>query len=64
MIRSRWEERFGDRQQELVLIGTGMDEASLRASFDACLLSDDEFARSEAAWRNFSDPFPDWAPRG
>jgi hypothetical protein len=37
-----------------------MDEASLRASFDACLLNDDELARSEAAWHNFTDPFPDW----
>ncbi|WP_323121305.1 zinc metallochaperone GTPase ZigA [Burkholderia alba] len=60
MIRSRWDARFGDRQQELVLIGTEMDEAGLRASFDACLLNDDELAMSEAAWRGFADPFPDW----
>jgi G3E family GTPase len=60
MIRSRWDGRFGDRQQELVLIGTGMDEASLRASFDTCLLSDDELARDETAWRKFTDPFPEW----
>ena len=60
MIRSRWHEPFGDRQQELVLIGTGMDEASLRASFDACLLSDDELDRDEVAWRKFTDPFPEW----
>ncbi|MBB5485121.1 MULTISPECIES: zinc metallochaperone GTPase ZigA [unclassified Paraburkholderia] len=60
MIRSRWHERFGDRQQELVLIGTGMDEAALRASFDACLLSEDELARDEVAWHKFTDPFPEW----
>ncbi|MFL9866547.1 zinc metallochaperone GTPase ZigA [Paraburkholderia fungorum] len=62
MIRSRWDGRFGDRQQELVLIGTGMDEASLRASFDVCLLSDEELTHSESTWRNFPDPFPDWTP--
>jgi G3E family GTPase len=61
MIRSRWDERFGDRQQELVLIGTGMNEASLRASFDACLLNDDELSGSEAMWRGFPDPFPEWS---
>ncbi|MGF6416514.1 zinc metallochaperone GTPase ZigA [Paraburkholderia sp. MM5482-R1] len=60
IIRSRWHERFGDRQQELVLIGTGMDEAALRASFDACLLSEDELARDEVEWHKFTDPFPEW----
>jgi G3E family GTPase len=59
-IRERWDERFGDRQQELVLIGTGMDEAALRAAFDACLLSDAELARPDAAWPGGDDPFPDW----
>jgi G3E family GTPase len=61
MIESRWDERFGDRQQELVLIGTGMNEASLRASFDACLLNDHELSGSQAQWRAFSDPFPEWS---
>jgi G3E family GTPase len=61
MIRSRWDERFGDRQQELVLIGTGMDEVALRASFDACLLSDEELALPETAWCKFADPFPEWS---
>jgi G3E family GTPase len=59
MIRGRWDERFGDRQQELVLIGTGMDEAALRAAFDACLLSDAELALLDDAWLG-DDPFPDW----
>jgi G3E family GTPase len=59
-IRGRWDDRFGDRQQELVLIGTGMDEAALRAAFDACLLSDAELALPESAWRGGDDPFPDW----
>ncbi|MEW6343893.1 MAG: zinc metallochaperone GTPase ZigA [Pseudomonadota bacterium] len=61
MIRSHWDERFGDRKQELVLIGTGMDEVTLRASFNACLLNDDELAQPEVAWRKFCDPFPDWS---
>ncbi|RFA25769.1 hypothetical protein CAI21_18570 [Alkalilimnicola ehrlichii] len=60
LIRSRWEEPYGDRQQELVLIGIDMDEAALRARFDACLLSDEEMAAGPAAWRDYDDPFPRW----
>ncbi|MDH6152599.1 G3E family GTPase [Paraburkholderia sp. WSM4179] len=31
MIAQRWSESFGDRQQELVVIGNCIDEAELRA---------------------------------
>lgn len=60
-IRSRWQEPHGDRQQELVLIGIGMDEAALRARLDACLVSDEEFAGGPAVWKRLADPFPLWA---
>lgn len=62
-IRARWVEPFGDRQQELVMIGMRMDEAALRAGFDACLLSDAEMAAGPAAWERFEDPFPRWIMR-
>lgn len=51
---------YGDRRQELVLIGIDMDETDLRRRLDGCLVSDDEFAGGEAAWRLFNDPFPAW----
>lgn len=35
--RARWEEPHGDRRQELVFIGVGLDEGAMRASLDACL---------------------------
>ncbi len=60
-IRSRWQAPYGDRQQELVLIGIGMDEAGLRARLDACLVSDQEFAGGPAVWERLADPFPPWA---
>jgi len=60
MIRARWEEPFGDAQQELVLIGIGMDEESLRRRLDACLLDDDELALGPEGWGRFEDPFPRW----
>lgn len=60
-IHDRWQEPFGDRQQELVIIGMAMDKASLTATFDACLLTDVEMALGMDAWRTFADPFPQWS---
>ncbi|MBI0326798.1 GTP-binding protein [Burkholderia plantarii] len=51
---------IGDRRQELVLIGIGLDADAWRAKFDACLLDDAEYAAGEAAWRALPDPFPAW----
>lgn len=51
---------FGDRQQELVLIGQGMDEASLRRGLASCLLTAEEVALGKATWRRFPDSFPRW----
>lgn len=60
-IKSRWDEPYGDRQQEIVIIGMQMDKANIEASFNACLLTDEEIAMGMEAWRNLPDPFPKWA---
>jgi len=57
-IRAQWALETGDARQELVLIGTQMDETALRRDFDACLLSDTEMAQGPAAWMQYDDPFP------
>lgn len=60
-IEARWDPAVGDAQQELVLIGMQMDEAALRARFDACLLDETEFNHGPEAWTHLPDPFPRWA---
>jgi G3E family GTPase len=60
-IHSRIQAPYGDRQQELVVIGMGMDKAALTAAFDACLLTEAELASGMDAWRQLSDPFPQWS---
>ena len=54
-IDARWDERWGDRRQELVVIGVGMDEAWLRSLLDRCLLTDEEMAGGPALWSRWED---------
>ena len=59
---SNWKEPYGDRRQEIVLIGTEdtMDESYLTKCFDACLLTDEEMEAGDIYWSIFKDPFPEW----
>ncbi|MCS3897873.1 G3E family GTPase [Bradyrhizobium japonicum USDA 38] len=59
-IRSRWDEAWGDRLQELVFIGSDMDEARIRTSLDACL-DPSEKGFDPESWRDRDDPFPIWS---
>ena len=60
-VLSNWKEPYGDRRQELVLIGhvAKMDEAYLSDCFDACLLSEEEMGPASSL-STFEDPFPEW----
>ncbi len=63
-IAAMWQEPYGDRRQELVVIGMRMDQDALRVGFDRCLLTDEEFAAGPAAWAQLEDPFEQWHGSG
>jgi G3E family GTPase len=58
-LKKHWNAIYGDRRQEIVFIGTGMDEASIRARLDACLVQGRP-AMDTKAWSALPDPFPRW----
>jgi G3E family GTPase len=57
-VASKWQEPWGDRRQEIVFIGHGMDEVDIRARLDAALIPAVGF--TPEAWANLPDPFPNW----
>ncbi|WP_435020850.1 zinc metallochaperone GTPase ZigA [Tundrisphaera sp. TA3] len=55
-----WDDRFGDRQQELACIGLELDRDALAAALRSCLLTEDELALGRDAWAGLPDPFSGW----
>jgi G3E family GTPase len=62
-LEKHWQEPWGDRRQEIVFIGAGLDEAAIRGALDAALAQDDGW-RNPAARLAMNDPFPAWDEQG
>jgi G3E family GTPase len=53
-LKEDWDEKFGDRKNEIVLIGIHMDKEVVKTSLDCCLLSEEEMIEN---WDKMGDPF-------
>jgi G3E family GTPase len=56
-IESRWDKRFGDRQNELVIIGQDLNEEIICQELEKCLCTEEEIKHMESNGK-FNDPFP------
>jgi G3E family GTPase len=57
-MQENWREPYGDRRQELVLIGERGPTSNAARLLNLCLLNDEEFSQPD--WRGLPDPFPAW----
>ena len=59
-IKSDWQEPWGDRRQEIVVIGIDLDAVAISTQLDACLLNDSEMSGGIDEWSKLPDPFGEW----
>jgi G3E family GTPase len=59
-MQETWREPYGDRRQELLLIGDQSRLANIIRQLESCLLTPEEVARPVAEWMQLPDPFPEW----
>ena len=58
-LAAHWLDPWGDRRQEIVFIGSGIDWPELKSRLDSCLLPED-LASDPTAVPNLPDPFQPW----
>lgn len=58
-FQETWQEPWGDRRQEIVFIGSGIDWPALKARLDECLVPETT-ASSLDELPSYPDPLPEW----
>ncbi|KAF6258024.1 hypothetical protein COO60DRAFT_1165009 [Scenedesmus sp. NREL 46B-D3] len=56
IILADFQPAVGDRRQEIVFIGAGMDEGKICAQLDSALLTDEELSVYNVKWASLPDP--------
>jgi G3E family GTPase len=56
-IENRWDKRFGDRYNEIVIIGRGLEKDTIIGELEGCLCNEAEIATMEKGG-SFRDEFP------
>jgi G3E family GTPase len=59
-IEKNWKEPYGDRINEVVFIGQGMDRAAVEQAWKAAHLNFTESRKGMKGWAGLADPFPSW----
>ena len=54
-LKAKWDDEYGDRMTELVIIGVDMDLKEIETQLNSCLLTDEEMNMD---WTKLSDPLP------
>lgn len=57
---AHWDPQYGDRAQQLVVIGVDLDVVRVQELLHGALVSDAEEAGGLARWSDFVDPLPVW----
>nr|WP_315176034.1 GTP-binding protein [uncultured Flavobacterium sp.] len=58
VIEERWTRAYGDRLNELVFIGIGLNETEIRLELDSCLCTSNELMDLQDGFFSSKDPFP------
>ena len=59
-IFANWNQKWGDRRNEIVIIGLKMNHEEVQKQLEGCLLTDEEFEIDPAEWMEMEDPLEPW----